>query len=316
MKTYDEVFQNVMEATNLHQKKVKKIQQVISGTAVCTACALGLSVYLKLETPETRPAVNTETTTATIATIIEETMDSANTGMSDYDPVEMTTTEKHKIQTSKPSLPEETEAIPVISSETILNSEVSQTEIQTASETKNTLVSIVDTDAISPTEAESDSETDAPAPVSESVTNPPPVVTTTVHTELTVPRTTIMTTITQPKTTIITETEQNSPSPVIVPTDPTEPEESAVLDPTIPESAIVTEEATDGNSPLEEPSAESQETTTTTETTAIDYIEISATDNILPPDSQHPHTILSIAETETSVTSFTETIISSETSES
>lgn len=95
MKTYDEVFQNVIEATNAHHRKVRKIQNAVSASVVCAVCVIGASMYLKLEKPETVPP-DTETTTATIT----ETMDASSTGQWINEPTELTFTTTNTIPAS------------------------------------------------------------------------------------------------------------------------------------------------------------------------------------------------------------------------
>jgi len=67
LKTYDEVYQNVIAATNAHRRKMKKIQNAVSVSAVCITCILGVTVYMNLEKPMSVPS-ETEATTFTMTT--------------------------------------------------------------------------------------------------------------------------------------------------------------------------------------------------------------------------------------------------------
>ncbi|MBE6876774.1 MAG: hypothetical protein E7496_08690, partial [Ruminococcus sp.] len=64
MKTYDEVFENVMKATEEHHKKMRRIQNAVSVSALCAVCVAGVGVFLKLEKPMSAPSESqTETMT-------------------------------------------------------------------------------------------------------------------------------------------------------------------------------------------------------------------------------------------------------------
>ncbi|MBR2913112.1 MAG: hypothetical protein IKC40_04240, partial [Oscillospiraceae bacterium] len=73
MKTYDEIVNNVIEATAAHRRRVKHIQTIAATSAMCAACVLGLGIYLNLEPPQTLPEPPDETQTSTIGTTNAET---------------------------------------------------------------------------------------------------------------------------------------------------------------------------------------------------------------------------------------------------
>lgn len=98
MKTYDEVFENVMNAANAHRRKVKKIQNAISASVVCAVCVVGASMYVKLEKPESVPP-QTETVTTTTTTTITETIDTANTDIFTDNPTELTHASTSNLET-------------------------------------------------------------------------------------------------------------------------------------------------------------------------------------------------------------------------
>ena len=55
MRTYDEIVANVVEATAVHKRRVRKIQRIASASVMCAVCVLGLSVYLNLEPQQVLP---------------------------------------------------------------------------------------------------------------------------------------------------------------------------------------------------------------------------------------------------------------------
>ena len=55
MKTYDEVYENIMIATNAHRQKVRKIQRVASSSAVFLTCVLGAGMFMQIEKPMSKP---------------------------------------------------------------------------------------------------------------------------------------------------------------------------------------------------------------------------------------------------------------------
>ncbi|MDE6730512.1 MAG: hypothetical protein K2J71_07035 [Oscillospiraceae bacterium] len=73
MKTYDEVFRNVMEATNAHRRKVKRIQSTISASVICVVCIIGASMYVRLKKPESVPPGQETTTDCRNMQMIQET---------------------------------------------------------------------------------------------------------------------------------------------------------------------------------------------------------------------------------------------------
>ncbi|MDE5768348.1 MAG: hypothetical protein K2H29_11275 [Oscillospiraceae bacterium] len=91
MKTYDEVFQNVMEATNAYRRKVKRIQSAVSASVICAVCIIGASMYVRLEKPESiPPGEETTTTTVTPTGIMPDTMDyTSSSGNYFSDPTEL-----------------------------------------------------------------------------------------------------------------------------------------------------------------------------------------------------------------------------------
>ncbi len=78
MKSYDEIVDQVVEATAQHRRRVKRIQQITSASVMCAVCVLGLSVYLNLEPQQTLPTpseTQVQTTSPTqISSLPEETM--------------------------------------------------------------------------------------------------------------------------------------------------------------------------------------------------------------------------------------------------
>lgn len=69
MKTYDEIYDNVIKATDDHRKKIHKIQNTVSVSAVCLTCILGVGMFAKIERPATVPSSsNTTATTTTMTT--------------------------------------------------------------------------------------------------------------------------------------------------------------------------------------------------------------------------------------------------------
>ncbi len=74
MKTYDEIVENVIEATAAHRRKVKKIQRITAVSAMCAVCVAGLSVYMNLEPQMTLPSTS-ETETMTVSTAVTTTAD-------------------------------------------------------------------------------------------------------------------------------------------------------------------------------------------------------------------------------------------------
>lgn len=68
MKTYDEIVDNVIEATALHRRRVKHAQRIAATSAMCLACVFGLSVYLNLEPQNTLPEFSETETQTTMQT--------------------------------------------------------------------------------------------------------------------------------------------------------------------------------------------------------------------------------------------------------
>ncbi|MDE6088077.1 MAG: hypothetical protein K2G25_06795, partial [Oscillospiraceae bacterium] len=91
MKTYDEVFRNVIEATNAHRRKVKRIQSAVSASVICAVCIIGASMYIRLEKPESiPPGEETTTTTVTPTGMMTDTMDyTSSSGNYFSDPTEL-----------------------------------------------------------------------------------------------------------------------------------------------------------------------------------------------------------------------------------
>ena len=73
MKTYDEVYQNVLSATKAHQRKMRKIQQTASISAVCTACVLGVTAFMRLQKPLNIPS-DSQDVSRTIPTMTADEM--------------------------------------------------------------------------------------------------------------------------------------------------------------------------------------------------------------------------------------------------
>ena len=73
MKTYDEIYQNVISATKAHQRKMRKIQQTVSISAVCTACVLGVTAFMKLQKPLNVPP-DSQDVSRTIPTMTTDEM--------------------------------------------------------------------------------------------------------------------------------------------------------------------------------------------------------------------------------------------------
>lgn len=67
MRSYDEIVENVIEATVQHRRRVKRIQQIASASVMCAVCVLGLSVYLNLEPQQTLPSPSETETQTTFA---------------------------------------------------------------------------------------------------------------------------------------------------------------------------------------------------------------------------------------------------------
>lgn len=85
MKTYDEVFRNVMEATSAHRQKVKRIQSAVSASVICAVCVVGASMYMRLEKPESVPPGEETTTTTVPADVSPEPDGSVHDSKTDPD---------------------------------------------------------------------------------------------------------------------------------------------------------------------------------------------------------------------------------------
>ncbi len=109
MKTYDEVYDNIIEATNAHKQKMRKIQNAVSVSAVCLTCIFGVGMFLKLERPMSHPSVTEETTTMTTSEMTDM-IDSTASAPASSDTAEPSTTISHLVDNEKE--PQQTSAPP------------------------------------------------------------------------------------------------------------------------------------------------------------------------------------------------------------
>lgn len=277
MKTYDEVFQNVMEATNAHRRKVKRIQNMVSASAICVVCIIGASMYMKLEKPESVPPEIETTTTTVPKNGITDTMNGSNSSSSLSDPTELnyTTTDTTAKTTSNPDITIHTNTESSVFSET---DQDHTSEINESSETEMTVT-------IAPQESVQSSATtlkqeEPVKPTTEQASNPetkPVTQTNSYATQTALPQTSEETafTLTDPselETGVDTKESDPNDDPSGNGTgepDPTDPPIESLWTTGVCEStsniwATNTDPANETTEPIENPSEIEIETTTTT----------------------------------------------------
>lgn len=281
MKTYDEVFENVMKATDAHHKKVRRIQNAVSVSALCAVCVAGVGMFLKLEKPFSVPSENQLETMTMTTDEMTRMLDTTASAPASSDSSEASNSISRTVETEQKhtSAPQEQENSGIRYTSAIPAGEIvhSGTEMTTATAESGAHTHEIETTTVTTPH----SEKSATSTATEKTTTKASSATTakeTVHTTQKTEITTIQTTVTVPETTAVIV------QPTELPTEPIELIPSETVCPTEEITEPVTELETESpaeteTEPIEPETSETTTTTTATETTFFTSYQ--------PPETVH-----------------------------